>query len=164
MLIWYDHGRYIIFLYWYAKKQWWEYGIIHKYTSFTITDNTPSFKSTISGSWNQNRSIEGCSKLKSSVDMTSVKIRMVAIPRDKFNYHKVSKYANVVIFKEFYPKTKKHVVCSINQPLFCQIHFPMPKLILVGCDCGTFLSVLLPGTKNMCQKESLTWSSTVIYR
>ena len=31
---------------------------------------------------------------------------MAAIPRDKINYHKVSKYANVLIFKDFYPKTK----------------------------------------------------------
>ena len=30
---------------------------------------------------------------------------MVAIPLDKINYYKVSKYANVLIFKEFYPKT-----------------------------------------------------------
>ena len=31
---------------------------------------------------------------------------MVAIPLDKINYNKVSKYANVLIFKEVYPKTK----------------------------------------------------------
>ena len=31
---------------------------------------------------------------------------MVAIPLDKINYYKVSKYARVLIFKEFYPKTK----------------------------------------------------------
>ena len=31
---------------------------------------------------------------------------MAAIPRDKINYHKVSLYANVLIFKEFYLKTK----------------------------------------------------------
>ena len=31
---------------------------------------------------------------------------MVAIPLDKINYNKVSKYANDLIFKEFYPKTK----------------------------------------------------------
>ena len=31
---------------------------------------------------------------------------MVAIPLDKVNYNKVSKYDNVLIFKEFYPKTK----------------------------------------------------------
>ena len=31
---------------------------------------------------------------------------MVAIPLDKINYNKVSKYANVLIFKELYPKTK----------------------------------------------------------
>ena len=31
---------------------------------------------------------------------------MAAIPSDKINYHEVSKYANVLIFKEFYPKTK----------------------------------------------------------
>ena len=31
---------------------------------------------------------------------------MVAIPLDKIIYNKVSKYANVLIFKEFYPKTK----------------------------------------------------------
>ena len=31
---------------------------------------------------------------------------MVAIPFDKINYNKVSKCANVLIFKEFYPKTK----------------------------------------------------------
>ena len=31
---------------------------------------------------------------------------MAAIPLDKINYDKVSKYGNVLIFKEFYPKTK----------------------------------------------------------
>ena len=31
---------------------------------------------------------------------------MVAIPLDKINFNKVSKYANVLIFKEFYPKTE----------------------------------------------------------
>ena len=31
---------------------------------------------------------------------------MVAIPLDKINCNKVSKYANALIFKEFYPKTK----------------------------------------------------------
>ena len=31
---------------------------------------------------------------------------MAPISCDKINYHKVSKYANVLIFKEFYPKTK----------------------------------------------------------
>ena len=31
---------------------------------------------------------------------------MIAITRDKVNYNKGSKYANVLIFKEFYPKTK----------------------------------------------------------
>ena len=31
---------------------------------------------------------------------------MVAIPLDKINYNKVSKYVNVLIFKEFYRKTK----------------------------------------------------------
>ena len=31
---------------------------------------------------------------------------MVAMPLDEINYNKVFKYANVLIFKEFYPKTK----------------------------------------------------------
>ena len=31
---------------------------------------------------------------------------MVAIPLDKIDYNKVSKYANDLILKEFYPKTK----------------------------------------------------------
>ena len=31
---------------------------------------------------------------------------MVVILLDKINYNKVSKYANILIFKEFYPKTK----------------------------------------------------------
>ena len=31
---------------------------------------------------------------------------MAAIPLDKINYNKVSKYADVLIFKEFYLKTK----------------------------------------------------------
>ena len=31
---------------------------------------------------------------------------MVALPLDKFNQNKVCKYAKVLIFKEFYPKTK----------------------------------------------------------
>ena len=33
-------------------------------------------------------------------------MRMVAIPRYKINYHKGYKYANVIIFKEFYPEKK----------------------------------------------------------
>ena len=36
---------------------------------------------------------------------------MVAIPLDKINYNKVSKYANVLNFKEFYPKTKNVSYC-----------------------------------------------------
>ena len=39
---------------------------------------------------------------------------MVAIPRDIINYHKVSKYANVLIFKEFYPKIKNVCVTLID--------------------------------------------------
>ena len=35
---------------------------------------------------------------------------MAAIKRDKINYHKVSKYANVLIFKKFYPQNQKRVV------------------------------------------------------
>ena len=31
---------------------------------------------------------------------------MVAIPLDKIDYNKLSKYANVLILKELYPKTK----------------------------------------------------------
>ena len=31
---------------------------------------------------------------------------MEAIPRDKLNYDKLSKEANILIFKEFYPKTQ----------------------------------------------------------
>ena len=31
---------------------------------------------------------------------------MVALPLDKINYNKVSIYDNVLIVKEFYPKTK----------------------------------------------------------
>ena len=69
-------------------KQCWEYGIIHKYASFPITYNTNSSTSTKSGSSNW------------------WKIRMVAIPLDKINHNKVSKYVNVLTFKEFYPKTK----------------------------------------------------------
>ena len=37
---------------------------------------------------------------------------MVAILLDKINNNKVSKYANVLIFKDFYPKTKK--TCCIT--------------------------------------------------
>ena len=40
---------------------------------------------------------------------------MVAIPLDKINYNKVSKYAIVLIFKEFYPKTK-NVSYYLNMP------------------------------------------------
>ena len=64
--------------------------IIHKYVSFIITDNTPSSKSTILHVRNWNRWM----------------INMVAIPRDKINYPKASKYVNNLIFKEFYPETK----------------------------------------------------------
>ena len=31
---------------------------------------------------------------------------MVVLPLDKINYNKVSKYADVLIFQKFYPKTK----------------------------------------------------------
>ena len=51
---------------------------------------------------------------------------MVAMPLDKISYYKVSKYANVLIFKEFYPKTKTcritlndlcmYIQCSVNTP------------------------------------------------
>ena len=65
MVIRYDHGWNSIFLYWcvmhaslmentnFQRKQCWEYGIIHKNMSFTITDNAPISKSTKSGSWNR---------------------------------------------------------------------------------------------------------------
>ena len=36
---------------------------------------------------------------------------MVAILRDKITYYKVSKYANALIFDEFYPKTKNVSYC-----------------------------------------------------
>ena len=60
--------------------------MIHKYASLIIKDNTPSSNSTISGSSNWR------------------KIRVVPIPHDKINDHKVSKYANVLSFKGFYSK------------------------------------------------------------
>ena len=41
-------------------------------------------------------------------------IHMVALPRDIINYHKVSKYAIVLIFKEIYPKTK-NVLYYLNR-------------------------------------------------
>ena len=40
---------------------------------------------------------------------------MVTIPRDKVNYNEVSKYANVLIFKEFYPNTKNVSYNTLNQ-------------------------------------------------
>ena len=43
------------------------------------------------------------------------KIHMVAIPLDKINYNEVSKYVNILIFKEFYPKTK-NVSYYLNFP------------------------------------------------
>ena len=48
---------------------------------------------------------------------------MVAIPLDKINYNKVSKYDNVLIFKEFYPKTKNvsyylKVACTSGSKYF----------------------------------------------
>ena len=46
---------------------------------------------------------------------------MVAIPLDKINYNKVSKYANVLIFKEFYPKTK-NVSYYLNYQLKAGVH------------------------------------------
>ena len=58
---------------------------------------------------------------------------MVAIPLDKINYNKVSKYANVLIFKEFYPKTKnvsyylksKKIFVSVYSAKFMYLsHFP----------------------------------------
>ena len=45
------------------------------------------------------------------------KIRMIAILLDKINYNKVSKYANALIFKEFYPKTKN--VSYYLNTLYC---------------------------------------------
>ena len=113
MVIRYEYGWYSIFLYLCAKyafleyntkfqrKQCCEYGIIHKYESFAITDNTPSSKSTKSGSWN------------------SWKIRMVAILLDKINYNKVSKYVNVLIFKKIYPKTKNVSYYLKQYRLYC---------------------------------------------
>ena len=46
------------------------------------------------------------------------KIRMVAISLDKINYNTVSKYANVLIFKEFYPETK-NVSYYLNMFMYC---------------------------------------------
>ena len=52
---------------------------------------------------------------------------MVTIPLDKINYNKVSKYANVLIFKEFYPKTKNvsyylNVTCNDISVIYVTVH------------------------------------------
>ena len=57
---------------------------------------------------------------------------MVAIPLDKVNYNKVSKYANVLIFQEFYPKTKNvsyylKVVCTLG-PIFYDKYERQPNI------------------------------------
>ena len=56
---------------------------------------------------------------------------MVAIPRDKINYHKVSKYANVLIFKEFYPKTKNVSYYLKVMVVTKKVHF----CIVTGFPC-----------------------------
>ena len=40
---------------------------------------------------------------------------MVAIPLYKINHNKVSKYANALMFKEFYPKTQKTCGITLNR-------------------------------------------------
>ena len=86
--------------------------------SFTITDNTPISESTISGSWNR------------------WKIRMTALPCDKINYQKVTKYASVLIFKEFYPKTK-------NVSYYLKNIDIIETTSLVRNSLGQFLSFLI---------------------
>ena len=54
----------------------------------------------------QLRTIHPVPKSKKPASWNRWKIRMVAILLDKINNNKVSKYANVLIFKDFYPKTR----------------------------------------------------------
>ena len=51
---------------------------------------------------------------------------MAAIPLDKINYDKVSNHANVLIFKEFYPKTK-NVSYYLNIDWHCYQFFWLDK-------------------------------------
>ena len=53
---------------------------------------------------------------------------MVAIPLDKVNYYKVSKYANVFIFKEFYPITK-NVSYYLNKSAYWLRKISLGKII-----------------------------------
>ena len=46
---------------------------------------------------------------------------MVAISLDKINYNKVSKYANVLIFKDFYPKTKNRITLNCFMPFVVKL-------------------------------------------
>ena len=58
--------------------------------------------------------------------VVSIAGNRVCIPLDKVNYNKVSKIANVLIFKEFYPKTKR-----------CRITFNLGRKFLCLTPVGT---------------------------
>ena len=60
-----------------------------------------------------------------------MKICMAAIPLDKINYDKESKYANVLIFKEFYPKTKN---VSYYMYIKMIVNFFLRAVIVTTCS------------------------------
>ena len=60
---------------------------------------------------------------------------MVAKPLDKIIYNKVSKYANVIIFKEFYPKTKN---VSYYLKLLSKYMWLLPRMNVYSEDQATF--------------------------
>ena len=78
---------------------------------------------------------------------------MVAIPLDKINYIKVFKYANDLIFKEFYPKTKNvsyylkshssvplSVPLSVTKTLTLAITFALLQVELWYLACVFFVT------------------------
>ena len=118
----------------FQRKQCWEYGIIYKYASFTITDNTPSSKSTKSGSWNR------------------WKIRMAAKPLDKIIYNKVSKYtmAMSLFSRNFIPKPKTcRITLKIHLEILCSscISFLIKAVMIfltTICNLDLYINIFCP--------------------
>ena len=103
MVIRHDHGWYSIFLYWYKVCLLQMKYEVSEETVLIMRNNTQICVIRYYGQ---------CANFQ--ISWNRRKIRMVAIPRDKINYNKVSRYANVLIFKEFLPKPK---TCRITWTL-----------------------------------------------
>ena len=72
---------------------------------------------------------------------------MVAMPHDKINYHKLSKYAIVLMFKKFYPKTKTGVVYltfdNYNRTLYIMTRFTNSGFAVLYMFCHRQLLFIL---------------------